>query len=298
MTHIKIGESLFLIPDESWEDWVRNGRIPPSAWVLSPVWTEGAWRLADTLEVYHLFVPSRSEYVPRSAPGLSDTIFPRRGLSMTEALVLANLLVTSILFLGWRDAYEMRLLWLSRFLRNFVGSGKGFFAAIVPMFLHASPPHLFFNMVALFVSGSVTEYFYGRSRMFAAYVVSGYGGAALSLALRPKPFLSVGASGAIFGLYGLAVLFLLRHFRSFNPIQRWKTARIYLPLAVLAVVPSLAGENVDFYAHLGGFLTGCAIGLFLPAGPRLAYILDPARAPQPSPAVAGDPAAPESRPAP
>jgi rhomboid protease GluP len=119
------------------------------------------------------------------------------------------------------------------------------------------------------------EYFYGKWKMFVSYLIAGYGGAALSVALRDKPLLSVGASGAVFGLYGLVLLFVLGNLRRFTPQQRWKSVRVYLPILVLAIVPSLAGERVDFYAHLGGFLTGCLIGLFLPPGPRIESIVAP-----------------------
>jgi rhomboid protease GluP len=149
------------------------------------------------------------------------------------------------------------------------------------MFLHASPGHLLFNMLALLASGSVTEYFYGRWRVLICYLICGFLGAALSLALRPKPVLSVGASGAIFGLYGLALLFLLRHMRRFNRRQRWKTLRIYIPIMVLAIVPSIFGG--DFYTHLGGFVAGCGIGAFLPPGPRIIYLTETTETEEPEP---------------
>lgn len=160
--------------------------------------------------------------------------------------------------------------------------GRNFFAAIVPMFLHATPQHVFFNVIALLASGSVVEYFYGRGKMLAGYILAGYGGAALSFFARPKPLLSVGASGAIFGLYGLCLLLLLRHFHRFSVRQKWKTLRIYIPILVLAVVPAIFGG--DFYSHLGGFLTGCVIGIFMPPGPRIEFLYQAAEIP-PSPAT-------------
>ncbi len=272
MTHVRIGESLFLLPDAHWEEWVRSGRIPANAWIRSPVWTKGVWRLADSLEVYHLFLPTRTRDAGPPAPGLTDTVFTRRGLSTTEILVLLNLVVAGVLLLLWRELYEPRLWQLSRSLRSFVGPGTGFFVVLIPMFLHASPGHLLFNMLALLASGSVTEYFYGRWKVLISYLICGFLGAALSFILRPKPVLSVGASGAIFGLYGLALVFLLRNVRRFSRRQRWKAVRIYIPIMILAVVPSIFGG--DFYAHLGGFLAGCAIGMFLPPGPRIVYLIE------------------------
>ncbi len=273
MTRVRIGSSHFVIPDDQWEHWVRRGLIPPEAWIRSPMWTQGAWRRADSLEVYHLFVPSRPTAPPPPAPGLGETIFPRRGLSLTEALVLANVLVTALLFLVWREDYSQSLWAFSRRLRAFVGDGRGFPAVLIPVFLHANPKHIFFNMVALAASGAVVEYFYGRAKMLLGYLLCGLGGAALSLALRDKPVLSVGASGAIFGLYGIALFFLLRHVRLFGRRQRWKTVRVYLPIVVLALIPAIFGG--DFYTHLGGFLTGCLVGLLMPPGNRLVFMTDP-----------------------
>lgn len=272
MTRIRIGPSLFVVPDDQWEHWVRRGLIPLDAWIQSSTWTQGAWRLADSMEVYHLYLPSRpAPPVPR-APGLGDTIFPRRGLSLTEILILANVLVTAALYLIWRDDYSPHLWAFSRRLRSIVGDGRGFPAVLIPVFLHANPKHIFFNMVALAASGAVVEYFYGKARMLAGYILCGLGGAALSLALRDKPVLSVGASGAIFGLYGISLFFLFRHLRVFGRRQRWKTVRVYLPIAVLALIPAIFGG--DFYTHLGGFLVGCIFGIFVPAGGRLVYMLE------------------------
>ena len=273
MTQIRIGGSIFLIPDEQWQDWVRRGRVPADAWIRSPVWTRGVWRLAESLEVYHLFLPTRSPKAAPRAPGLTETIFRRRGLSITEALILLNLLTAGVLVLLWREAYDPRLWSLARALRGWFGAGEGFPAVVVPLFLHAGPSHLFFNMVALLAAGSVAEYFYGSRKMLAVYLLCGFGGAFLSIFMRPKAVLSVGASGAIFGLYGLVLLFLLRHRKGFGERQRWKALRVYLPIMVIAIVPAIFGG--DFYTHLGGFLTGCLLGAIVPPGPRLAYLADP-----------------------
>jgi membrane associated rhomboid family serine protease len=58
--------------------------------------------------------------------------------------------------------------------------------------------------------------------------------------------------------------------KRFGRRQRWKTIRIYIPIMVLAVVPSIFGG--DFFTHLGGFVAGCAVGAILPPGPRIVYL--------------------------
>ena len=90
MTHIRIGESTFLLPDDHWEEWVRSGRIPADAWIRSPVWTKGVWRLADSLEVYHLFLPTVAREARPRAPGLTDTVFARSGLGIKHGICLSN----------------------------------------------------------------------------------------------------------------------------------------------------------------------------------------------------------------
>ncbi|TPW14576.1 MAG: hypothetical protein FD129_1054, partial [bacterium] len=77
--------------------------------------------------------------------------------------------------------------------------------------------------------------------------------------------LSVGASGAIFGLAGVLTGFLVRHARSFNERQRWKARRVYAPLILVLVPPALF--HADWRAHLGGYVAGVILGLLLSPGP-------------------------------
>ena len=85
--------------------------------------------------------------------------------------------------------------------------------------------------------------------------------------------ISVGASGAIFGLAGVMAMFLLRYYRRFSPRQRWRARRIYGPLVVLLVLPALI--QADYYAHIGGFLTGLLLGAWVPVDPAGDRLLEP-----------------------
>src|SRR5207237_5022909 len=75
-------------------------------------------------------------------------------------------------------------------------------------FLHANWPHLLYNAYALFVVGSLVEHAYGRTRFFVIYILSALAGSLASFALTDS--MAVGASGAIFGLMGAAILSLKR----------------------------------------------------------------------------------------
>lgn len=270
-TWIRFGDRLWELQDPEWEHWVRRGWVPPDALVLSGLWSKGVWRRAESLEVYHLFRPAPSALSPSSAadpaaapseatrPGLPTAIWGP-GLSVTQVLVLANLVISSLLVWAWRDAYTENLWLFSGRLRAQLFQGW-VPVLFVPLFLHASSGHLLGNMVGLTAAGSAVEEFYGRFRTLVLYLLAGLCGAAFSL-LRAKPVLSVGASGAIMGLYGVTLMFLLRYRGRFSARQRWKTTRVYFPLLVLALLPSLFAA--DFFSHAGGFVAGLLLGLLIP----------------------------------
>lgn len=279
MTRIRIGEEILEISDLEWPHWVRAGRVPPDALILSAQWTKGTWRRAGDLEVYYLYLPPPAETaapkitIPRHGP---FGLFRGRGLAVTEALIALNVGISAALVLGWGAAhYEVRLWAFSASLRNQLRDG-GLHVLLIPLFLHASLQHLLSNMLSLLGAGALIEEFYGRGRMFALYLGSGLIGALLSL-FRTKEVLSVGASGAIFGLYGVALLFFLRERRRFSFRWRWKTLRVYLPFLALIVAPAIF--NADLLSHVGGFLGGVLIALFIrPLPARLPVLEEPAAA--------------------
>lgn len=130
--------------------------------------------------------------------------------------------------------------------------------------LHGSLIHLGFNMWALWVVGPFLERMLGRSRFLALYVVSALGGSAIMVVLLPwDPALwiqgTVGASGAVFGLFG-AVVLGLRHLGA--------SARSMLVVIGINLVFSFVVAGIAWQAHLGGLVIGAALGavyVFLPA---------------------------------
>lgn len=291
-TWLRIADRTWTMPDSVWELWVRRGHVPPDAMVISLQWTRGVWRRADSLEVFHLFVPSaarspaaghapvppRRSEGPLAVPGSPEPLegpsgarpgtrsdglpvaLTGHGVSVTQALLFANILISAALVWTWRSSYEPRLWAYSGELHTRLFSGW-VPALLPPLFLHASAQHLLGNMVGLVAGGAAVEEFYGRTRTFLFYLFAGLCGAGLSL-LRPKEVLSVGASGAIMGLYGVMLVFLLRYRRRFSERQKMKTIRIYLPMLALALLPGLF--QADLLSHVGGFVGGILLALILP----------------------------------
>jgi len=258
MTQVKVGDRVWNLPDQQWPQWVRRGWVPPNALVRSPRWTRGLWREADSLEVYHLYRPGQKPIVPE--PVVSGVrrgpfgILRGPGPSVTELLIAANILIAGVLFLIWGLSEKLRTLLFAGWVP----------VLLLPIFFHASLTHLFSNMLVLLGGGAVVEEYYGRKRMLFLYIASGIFGGLLSLA-REKVVLSVGASGAIMGMYGVALVFLLRERRNFSDRQKFKLRRVYIPFFILMVIPAIL--HADFYAHLGGFLGGVLLALFIPPLP-------------------------------
>ena len=125
-----------------------------------------------------------------------------------------------------------------------------------PVFLHAGLMHLLFNMGALFLFGPELEKLAGKVRFITIYAMAGLFASAATYFLQPLNYLHVGASGAIFGIFG-AYGALLYHGRRSMP----ELKQIILPIIVIAVVMTFLTPNVNATAHIGGLITGFLIGL-------------------------------------
>ncbi len=127
-------------------------------------------------------------------------------------------------------------------------------------FLHVSLFHLLFNSYALWQLGNEVERIYGRWRFLAIYLLSGLYGAVASYALGS--YLSAGASGAIFGLVGTLVAYLLFHRELFG-----KRGRAYLNNMLFIVAVNLfigvSTPGIDNWGHIGGLVAGFLLGLAL-----------------------------------
>jgi membrane associated rhomboid family serine protease len=126
-----------------------------------------------------------------------------------------------------------------------------------PGFFIASLGHLFFNMYALYLAGPIVERWYGPLRFLLFYVLCAAGGSIASFVFGGEAP-SVGASGAIFGLFGL----LLASNRIHHPVDR-QSRMLVQQLGFLVLINILLGfaiPNIDNAAHIGGLLTGLWIG--------------------------------------
>ena len=133
---------------------------------------------------------------------------------------------------------------------------------LTPTVLHGSLMHLLFNSYALYVLGTDVEYAFGVRRFLAIYVLAGLGGSMASYVFNPQS-LSVGASGAIFGLLGALAA---RIFAARSVLSREAVKMQFGQIGSLLALNLFFGftvPNIDNAAHIGGLIVGALVGLLL-----------------------------------
>ena len=117
-------------------------------------------------------------------------------------------------------------------------------------FLHGDARHIAFNMLALLFLGPTLERILGHTRFIILYLLSALGGSVASYWFSDLQTVSVGASGAIFGLIGALIVVGYR--------LRYDIKQVLLLLLVLVVI-GFFSPGVDWRAHFGGLVVGAAV---------------------------------------
>ncbi len=142
-------------------------------------------------------------------------------------------------------------------------------AALVHAPLTQNPLHLLFNMYALWLAGPLVERLYGGWRFLAFYLLCAAGGSLASFAFSDSRY-SIGASGAVFGLF--AILFVVQ--RVHKPIMD-RQARAFMGqlggLLVINLIFGVVVPGIDNLAHMGGLATGAWLGFLF--GPTRAQTM-------------------------
>jgi membrane associated rhomboid family serine protease len=195
---------------------------------------------------------------PRTALGGEIT---DRGDLVTKILIGVNVLVFLTTLVS-RQAVPARLglYSVSFFQGEPIGVADGeWWRLLTAAFLHVSVFHLLLNMYALWILGQALEPVVGRWRFTALYFISALGGSAVSVLALPPGTVSLGASGAVFGLFGALFVIMRRLGRDLSGL-----------IAVLAinVVLIFVFAGIDWRAHLGGLATGSALAAAFAYAPR------------------------------
>jgi membrane associated rhomboid family serine protease len=188
----------------------------------------------------------------RVTSGLRRVSFEGSGALVTKTLVAINvgIYLLELALGGTINGTNNRIYREGVLYGPLVADGE-WWRLFTSMFLHYGPIHLLFNMLALWWFGAAVENVLGRGRYLLLYLVSGLAGSAGALIASPNA-LTVGASGAIFGILGAA--FVLERQRTYV-LGGGALAVIVLNLAFTLAVP-----GISIGGHLGG-LAGGAVGI-------------------------------------
>jgi len=306
-----LGEVRYRLDDETaavatWSAVLRLGETPSTyaAWRNIAAARVRAGELASAIDAYREAdrrAPreDKAEIANRLGWLTKETGDPRaarryfaagRGDNPLITVSLAIIGLTSIVTLtSWfsTDGDQLtRFLWLDK---PAVAAGEYWRLWTVTL-LHADPLHLLFNMYALYLAGPIVERWYGRVRFLVFYLVLAAAGSTGSFVFGGD-VPAVGASGAIFGLFGM----LLSAGRLHHPVDRQSRAlvgQVGMLIVINLAFGFASGGSIDNAAHLGGLVAGLWLGaLIVPTGvPTLSsFWLRMAGAPGPTQRTATSP---------
>ncbi|HEY4190823.1 MAG TPA: rhomboid family intramembrane serine protease [Candidatus Limnocylindrales bacterium] len=201
--------------------------------------------------------------------GASSKYFARargdQGFSFAIGVVAVTVIVSLVVDLAGQPGAELgRLLEMNKPLLAQGELWRLWTVTLVHAPLNQNPLHLLFNMYFLWLAGPFVERLYGRWAFLAFYLVFAAGASLTTFAFSDAP-LGVGASGAIFGLFGLLVAADRLH----RPVLDRQSRSFMGQLLALVVFNLFLGfilPDVDNMAHIGGLVTGLAFGiLFVPS---------------------------------
>jgi membrane associated rhomboid family serine protease len=197
---------------------------------------------------------------PRTIAGGTSTADPRLVTKLLIGINLALFLAQLAVGDSFTDRFSLIGHAYSPHLTGLQGVAEGqYYRLLTSMFLHGGYVHILFNMLSLWWIGGPLEAVLGRARYLALYCVSGLSGAALTYLLAAPNQPSLGASGAIFGLFGATAVLMRRLNYDMRPV----IALLVVNLIITFGVPHIAWE-----AHIGGLVAGVAVGYAMVHAPR------------------------------
>jgi len=177
---------------------------------------------------------------------VADKIFSKKYPLITYILMGINIIVFLFMLFGNFDAIINRYGMFTPLIKN----GE-YYRLFTYMFIHGSLVHLGVNMYSLYVIGPQIESFFGKWKYLLIYLISGICGSLLSMVFNPSS-ISVGASGALFGLLG-SMLYFGHYYRTYlGTVIRSQI----IPIIILNLAMGFILIGIDNFGHIGGLIGG------------------------------------------
>lgn len=187
------------------------------------------------------------------AGGVLANTFGGRPPTVTTGIIgVTGLVGIAQMIPGVGSVVEQVLLFFAPFLYPELSGVSQPWRVVTALFVHGGILHFAMNMLALYVIGRSLERMLGAWRFLALYLIAGMGGSVAVALLAPLTPV-VGASGAIFGLFG-ALLVIGRQLGA-------DMRSILVILGLNLAIGFLPGTNISWQAHVGGLVVGALVGL-------------------------------------
>ncbi len=186
----------------------------------------------------------------------ADDVFSKKTPYITYGLLIVNTIVflLTVIMSGSVLNFKPSLLYKLGGLVNYnnMNSPIDMYRLVTSAFLHGGILHFIFNMYALYVIGPQIESFFGKIKYLIIYIGSALIGNLLSMLFLPNGVVSVGASGAIFGLFG-SLLYFGYHYRVY--LSGVIKSQI-IPLIAINLFIGFMASGINNIAHIGGLIGG------------------------------------------
>ena len=210
--------------------------------------TAGGWKRARSSGQQGSFLTRRADGKPRAF--------------VNTTIVIINIAVFLVMELFGSTENASYMVEHGASYAPYIYYGKEYYRLFTAMFLHFGISHLANNMLVLFFLGDNVERAVGHWKYLVIYLLSGLAGSGLSFAhamLSGDYAVSVGASGAIFGVIG-ALFYIVA--RNRGRLEDMTTRRLGF-LIFISLYHGITGSGVDNYAHVGGLIGGILSALVL-----------------------------------
>lgn len=188
-------------------------------------------------------------------------IFSPKKPVITYALIVLNIMV--YLFMLLYDTVDQTYFYA--LANDYEGIQNGqIYRLITSMFLHSDIIHIACNMYALYILGPVVERYYGKTKFLFIYMLSGILGSIFSAAFMSADAVSIGASGAIFGLLG-SIAYFTYYYRA--TLQGLLRSQI-LPAILLNLALGFMIPGIDVTCHIGGLIGGILVSMAIGIGDK------------------------------
>ena len=187
-----------------------------------------------------------------------ESIFKPKKIVVTNVLIAINVIVFLVVFFLSGGVLSGGALLKYGALNSYLVTSGDWYRLITAAFLHGGLLHLLFNMYSLYIVGTQIENFVGKGKYLLIYFVSALSASLMSCVITPNA-ISVGASGAIFGLLGALVYFGTQYRIYLSSVIKNQI----IPLIIINLMLGFMVSGIDNAAHIGGLIGGVLIAMAL-----------------------------------